>query len=112
LTKGANGGWRDTILYNFKAGPTGSTPNAGVVMDKAGNLYGTTDYGGSGSECGVIYRLAPNKGKWEYTVLHTFEGLDGCLPEGNLVLDKKGNLYGGTILGGNTGYGVVFEVTP
>jgi uncharacterized repeat protein (TIGR03803 family) len=112
LTKGTNGGWKETILYNFKVGSTGSTPNAGVVMDEAGNLYGTTDYGGSGSECGVIYKIAPAKGKWKYTVLHTFEGPDGCLPEGNLVLDPKGNLYGGTVLGGTTGNGVIFELTP
>jgi len=57
-------------------------------------------------------KLAPGpKGKWKYTVLHTFDGSDGALPEGNLVLDSKGNLYGGTVVGGS-GYGVVFELTP
>jgi hypothetical protein len=59
--------------------------------------------------CGVIYKLAPTaKGQWKYTVLHTFIEIDGGLPEGNLVFDKKGNLYGGTV-GGN---GVIFELTP
>ena len=111
LTKSAKSRWKETILYDFKSGPTGFSPNAGVVMDKAGALYGTTDYGGYG-DCGVIYKLAPKpKGKWQYTVLHIFNGYDGCVPEGNLVLDKKGNLYGGTVLGGG-GYGVVFELTP
>lgn len=83
-------------------------------MDKAGNLYGTTDYGGGGCDCGVIYKLAPGpKGKWTYTVLHTFGiGDDGGVPEGNLVMDSKGNLYGGTILGGTYGQGVIFELTP
>jgi uncharacterized repeat protein (TIGR03803 family) len=74
-------------------------------MDKSGNLSG----------CGaVIYKLAPKpKGKWAYTVLHTFGvSPDGCQPEGNLVLDKKGNLYGGTVLGGSQGYGMIFELTP
>jgi uncharacterized repeat protein (TIGR03803 family) len=61
----------------------------------------------------VIYKLAPEpKGQWKYTVLHTFSGSDGCVPAGNLVLDKKGNLYGGTVLGGSTGNGVIFEITP
>jgi uncharacterized repeat protein (TIGR03803 family) len=111
LTPKANGHWKETILYSFQGGASGEGPNAGVVMDNSGNLYGTTDYGGSG--CGVIYRLAPRpKDKWKYTVLHTFAGIDGCLPEGNFVLDKKGNLYGGTVLGGPTDNGVVFELTP
>ena len=53
------------------------------------------------------------KGKWKYTVLYTFSGgSDGCIPAGNLVFDKKGNLYGGTVLGGTTGNGVIFELTP
>jgi len=81
-------------------------------MDGSGNLYGTADYD-SGCGCGVIYKLAPGpKGRWKYTVLHTFRGSDGALPEGNLVLDDKGNLYGGTALGGTYGFGVVFQLTP
>jgi uncharacterized repeat protein (TIGR03803 family) len=115
LTKRPDGRWKETILYNFQKGATGYSPNTGVVMDKAGNLYGTTDYGGDPScDCGVIYKLAPDaKGKWTYTVLHTFGvGNDGGVPEGNLVMDSKGNLYGGTVLGGTYGGGVVFELTP
>lgn len=110
MTPEGDGRWQETILYEFQGGASGYEPNAGVVMDEAGSLYGTTDYGGSG--CGVIYRLAPKtNGRWEYTVLHTFEGIDGCVPEGNLVLDQRENLYGGTVLGGTTGNGVVFELT-
>ena len=114
LTPGSNGHWKETILYNFKPGATGSFPTAGVVMDKAGNLYGTTADGGSAScGCGVIYKLAPSKnGKWTYTVLHRFSGADGAIPAGNLILDDKGNLYGGTVLGGSTNNGVIFELTP
>jgi uncharacterized repeat protein (TIGR03803 family) len=112
LTNGGDGRWKETILYSFNSGPTGYSPNAGVVMDKAGNLYGTTDYGGWGG-CGVIYKLAPGpKGKWTYTVLYAFLVPDGCQPEGNLVLDQKGNLYGGTVTGGAYRNGVVFELTP
>ena len=80
-------------------------------MDKSSNLYGTTIYGGSG--CGVVYKLAPApRGKWTYTVLHTFTGNDGCQPDANLILDDQGNLYGTTATGGVYGSGVVFELTP
>jgi len=52
------------------------------------------------------------KDQWKYSVLHTFgKGHDGCEPEGNLAIDQKGNLYGGTVLGGAHGYGMVFELT-
>jgi uncharacterized repeat protein (TIGR03803 family) len=114
LTRGTDDLWREAILYNFKNGPSGGFPAAGVVMDKAGNLYGTTDSGGTTScDCGVVYKLAPGKnGKWTYAVLHAFSGIDGAIPAGNLTLDDKGNLYGGTVLGGSTGNGVIFELTP
>jgi uncharacterized repeat protein (TIGR03803 family) len=112
LTPQAKGGWKETILYDFQGGADGWLPSAGVVMDKSGNLYGTTD-GGGADGCGVIYKLAPApKGQWTYTVLKTFYGADGCSPVGNLIMDKKGNLYGGTVLGGAYGGGVVFELTP
>ena len=113
LTPQPDGHWKKKILYQFKGGAKGYGPNAGVVMDKAGNLYGITDAGGYG-DCGVIYKLAPQPtGKWAYTVLHTFgQGDDGCLPEGNLAIDQNGNLYGGTVLGGAYGAGIVFKLTP
>jgi uncharacterized repeat protein (TIGR03803 family) len=115
LTRLNSGRWKETILYNFQKGATGYSPNTGVVMDKAGNLYGTTDYGGDPNcDCGVIYKLSPgHSGKWTYTVLHEFGiGNDGGVPEGNLVIDSKGNLYGGTVLGGTYGGGVILEITP
>jgi uncharacterized repeat protein (TIGR03803 family) len=114
LTPVSNGHWKETILYNFKPGANGSFPTAGVIMDKAGNLYGTTADGGSTScGCGVIYKLAPTKnGKWTYSVLHRFSGADGAFPAGSLMLDDKGNIYGGTVLGGSTDNGVIFELTP
>jgi uncharacterized repeat protein (TIGR03803 family) len=109
-----SGGWKETILYAFQGGQSGNQPYAGVVMDKSGNLYGTTDGGGGPNGCGVIYKLAPaGKDNWKYSVLHTFGRVgDGCVPAGNLAIDGKGNLYGGTVLGGTKGYGVVFELTP
>jgi uncharacterized repeat protein (TIGR03803 family) len=87
----------------------GSFPTGGVVIDKAGNLYGATVAGGTdgcSGGCGVVYMLAPSgNGKWTYTVLHKFDGADGAQPLGGLIFDDKGNLYG-------TAYSVVFEITP
>ncbi len=114
LMRKADGRWKETVLYGFKGGASGYGPGAGVVRDKAGNLYGTTIYGGSPQcDCGVVYELSPRKnGKWKYTVLHTFTGYDGAQPDANLILDKKGNLYGTAGTGGADGAGVVFEITP
>lgn len=108
LTRGSNGKWKEAILYNFGNAEQGAYPGGGVVMDNAGNLYGTA--GGPG--CGVIYKLSTGpKGKWTYTVLHSFTYYDGCNP-GSLTWDGKGNLYGIAALGGGTDNGVVFELTP
>jgi len=114
LTRGPDGIWKTTIQYAFRGGTDGSGPGAGVVIDKAGNLYGTTIAGGNPQcGCGVVYKLSRGaKGKWTYTVLHTFVGSDGAQPDANLILDSKGNLYGTTITGGAGGYGVAFELTP
>jgi uncharacterized repeat protein (TIGR03803 family) len=114
LTPDTDGHWKEAILYGFRGGASGFEPGAGVVMDKAGNLYGTTIAGGSSQcGCGVVYKLAPGaKGKWTYTVLHTFTGNDGAQPDANLILDSKGTLYGTTATGGANGAGVVFEITP
>jgi uncharacterized repeat protein (TIGR03803 family) len=113
LSPSSDGHWKETILYNFKGGANGIQPSAGVVMDKTGNLYGTTSAGGSSCSCGLIYKLAPgSNGKWTYTVLHRFTGADGAGPNANLILDSKGNLYGTTTTGGAGGYGVAFELTP
>ncbi len=113
LTRESNGQWQETMLYDFKNGPTGNGPGAGVVIDQAGNLYGTTGYGGSAAcDCGVVYKLAPGPGgTWTYSVLHTFTGPDGFFPDANLIL-RNGNLYGTTAAGGPHGGGVVFEVIP
>jgi len=114
LTPQGDGHWKENTVYDFPGGAKGWLPGAGVVMDKSGNLYGTTDGGGGPNGCGVIYKLAPaGKDKWKYSVLHTFGRVgDGCVPAGNLAIDGKGNLYGGTVLGGTNGYGMVFELTP
>jgi uncharacterized repeat protein (TIGR03803 family) len=124
LTPQANGNWIEKILHNFSYnGTDGTFPKAGVVFDKAGNLYGTTFEGGSFScspfllGCGTVFELAPaSEGKvWTETILHNFanNGTDGNTPCcGELVLDGAGDLYGVTGAGGTNNYGAVFELTP
>jgi uncharacterized repeat protein (TIGR03803 family) len=114
LAPQSGGKWTYSILHNFTPGGAGNGPGAGVTLDAAGNLYGTTVYGGSGiCGCGVVYELSPTtSGPWQYTVLHRFVGTDGAQPDANLVIDKAGNLYGTTATGGAGGYGVAFQVTP
>jgi uncharacterized repeat protein (TIGR03803 family) len=114
LSRRADGSWHETILYNFVGGSLGSGPGGGVVMDKYGNLYGTTVYDGSTNcGCGVVYKLSPGpKDKWSYSLLHTFIGTDGAQPDASLILDDKGNLYGTAATGGPGGAGVAFEITP
>jgi uncharacterized repeat protein (TIGR03803 family) len=113
MKRGANGHWHETVIYNFTGGADGNGPPDGVVVDQAGNLYGTTVYGGSAScGCGVVFKLMPGSGgKWTYSVLHTFVGSDGAQPIGGLIL-RNGKLYGTAVTGGSGGAGVVFELIP
>lgn len=113
LTPNSNGHWNETILYRLQGGTQGFRPTTGVVIDRIGNIYGTTIAGGDNiCGCGVVYKLSPNSnGTWTYSVLHTFVATDGNQPDANLVL-YKGNLYGTTAAGGPGGAGVVFEITP
>jgi uncharacterized repeat protein (TIGR03803 family) len=129
--------WTETVLHSFCAETDcidGSSPSGGLILDKAGQLYGTTGYGGannsagcSGSGCGTVFELTPNaaKRKWTVTVLYSFcargreQCADGAGPNGDLIMDKAGNLYGTTPGGGANchgsdeyGCGVVFELTP
>jgi uncharacterized repeat protein (TIGR03803 family) len=113
LSPTSGGHWKETVLYSFQDVATGFGPGAGVTVDSAGNIYGTTVYGGSTScACGVVYKLSPNSDlTWTYTILHSFAGTDGDQPLANTVL-YNGNLYGTTLTGGSGGGGVVFEITP
>jgi len=111
LTLGASGAWTEKVLYYFKdKSPDAINPNAGVVFDSAGNLYGTTSGGGTYG-VGTVYELSPEaNGTWAEKVLHSFgsEG-DGVYPAG-LVFDAAGNLYGTTYSGGLYGGGTVFQL--
>jgi len=103
----------ETVLYNFTGGSDGGYPDAALIQDSAGNLYGTTVYGGASysggtSGYGVVFEL--DKSGME-TVLYSFTGgLDGANPIAGLVRDSAGNLYGTTWRGGSSGYGVVFKL--
>jgi uncharacterized repeat protein (TIGR03803 family) len=114
MSRGADGVWTETLLHTIGQNANGNHPSSGVVMDKAGNLYGVTIAGGTTScDCGVVYKLSPGaNGTWTYTVLHRFTGSDGAEPDANLTLDANGNIYGTTATGGAGGAGVVFEITP
>ena len=118
LAPNADGNWTRTILHNF-SGLDGATPFTSLTIDQAGNLYGTTPFGGASGGYGVVFQLVPNSnGTWTENVLHSFNGTDGYLPAGGVIFDQAGNLYGttgyGTAEGGGAPSltGVVFELTP
>jgi len=116
LTPNADGRWEEKVLHDFSGAADGGTPDAGVIFDQSGNLYGTTSLGGNVNTCnadfgcGVVFKLAPNlKGGWSETVLHDFAGNPGAGPLAGVISDTAGNLYGTTVGKGN---GSVFEITP
>jgi uncharacterized repeat protein (TIGR03803 family) len=119
LSPGNKGEWTKRILYSFQGGSQdGEAPVAGVVLDPAGNIYGTTTEGGA-NEAGVLFELLAPEGQGSYQekILWTFSdgggaGTGGGLPFGGLILDSAGNLYGTTYYGGEYGCGVAFELTP
>ena len=116
LTRPRKGGsWSETVLYNFlsQAGD-GRQPYVGVIIDKLGNLYGTTEYGGlTGQCCGTVYELMPSGQSWTEKTLHAFSDTpDGAYTYAGVVMDKMGNLYGVTYWGGAYGFGAVYQITP
>ena len=110
LTRQKDGSWAESVLYSFNH-RDGYQPVAGLIFDSAGNLYGTTPFGGAGM--GLVFKLTPNSnGKWTETVLHRFLGRPGAFPYAGLIFDASGNLYGTTVGDISTTFGSVFEVTP
>lgn len=104
----------ETVLYSFcpQTGcKDGARPEAGLVMDAKGNLYGTTYSGGGNKRRGTVFEVTPSGTE---TVLHAFfaKGTDGYNPSASLVMDAKGTLYGTTLHGGAYGGGTVFQVVP
>lgn len=105
------GGWTETVLHSFTGAPDGANPKTSLVMDGAGNLFGTTTGGGSASG-GCVFELSPNGVGWTESVLFNFPGTNGLEPYGSLIFDAAGNLYGTTPDGGAGGVGTVFELSP
>jgi uncharacterized repeat protein (TIGR03803 family) len=97
-----------TVLHDFDGTSDGSRPQGTLVQDADGNFYGVAVEGGKGNK-GTVFKLASNG---DFTVLHTFTGgKDGSGPQGTLLMDNAGNLYGSAIKGGDSGNGTVFEIT-
>jgi uncharacterized repeat protein (TIGR03803 family) len=113
LSPNADGTWTETVLKRFGDRPA-AHPYGGLVFDSTGNLYGTTENGGTG-DSGTIYKMSPNAdGTWTTTLVHAFAGKAALHPFGHLVLDKAGNLWGtASGCGAGTGcYGTIFEIIP
>jgi uncharacterized repeat protein (TIGR03803 family) len=95
LTPKARGKWAEQVLHSF-SGKDGASPYASLIIDTAGNLYGTTSSGGADG-VGTVFELTPEAGgKWAEKVLHSFNGKDGENPSASLIFDASGNLYGPT----------------
>jgi uncharacterized repeat protein (TIGR03803 family) len=99
----------ETVLYSFTGGADGAFPEAALIRDNVGNLYGTTTQGGS-DNIGVVFKVDPSGTE---TVLHSFTGgADGVIPVGGLLRDAAGNLYGTTSQGGTSNDGILFKISP
>ena len=119
--------WTETVLLSFSGGSNGSHPNGALISDATSNFYGTAQLDGNDTACpgnsgqgvlpgcGVVYKLTPPAAggtAWTETVLAAFSGADGSHPQGALIFDAAGGLYGTTAAGGKTGAGTVFRLNP
>ena len=117
LTRAADGGgnWTESVLWDFGNGADGQGPSAGLIIDARGNLYGTTQIGGTHG-AGTVFELIPpatTGGSWAESILWSFGGNgDGLNPSAGLLMNARGALYGTTEVGGAHGMGTVFELTP
>jgi uncharacterized repeat protein (TIGR03803 family) len=110
----SHGSWRDIILYSFTGGADGAAPQGELLRANDGSLYGAANTGGAAGD-GTIFKLSPPAAghkAWKMTVLYTFNVRNGALPNGRLVADAAGNLYGTTSRGGGAGVGTVFKLSP
>ncbi len=104
-----------TVLHAFGEGRDGYEPLAGLAIDAAGNVYGTTAFGGDSNQCGgcgTVYKLARRNSNWLYSTILSFNGADGAIPVAQLVLGRDGTLYGTATAGGSSEYGTVFNLRP
>ena len=106
--------WNERVLYNF-----GLVANDGISLSpdlllRGGMLYGTTEAGGT-DNFGTVFQLAPHTGLWTETILHNFTSSEGIVPQGGLIADAAGNLFGTLLAGGNNptcSCGTVYELSP
>jgi uncharacterized repeat protein (TIGR03803 family) len=115
LSPGVGGMWKAKVLYDFKGTPDGANPYGGLILDAAGNLYGTTYYGGENG-MGAVFELTPGpNGTWQEILLYSFQGgTDGSLPTTTLIFNASAStLYGTTSTGGRPSCdcGTVFKLT-
>ena len=109
------GNWTEQVLYNFTDNfNDGHFPTSSLLFAAAGNLYGTTLYGGGRNNAGTVFKLTPAGGGWTEQLLYSFTGTngDGTNPGGGLIPDGAGNLYGATFGGGAYDGGTVYEIAP
>ena len=113
------GSWTEIILHSFAGGTDGAEPQSNLAIDSSGNLYGTTLFGGEitkaclGSGCGTVFRLSPFEGQWSESLFRfPTNGSLGAEPATPVAIDVTGRVYGTTTLGGQTGNGVAFRITP
>ncbi len=102
--------WKETVLYNFQNGTDGANPVGGVILDKVGNIYGTTFDGGINGG-GTVWELSPSASGWTFNTIYSFIGIYGG-PYNKLTLDGSGDLYGFTNADGANGLGSIFKLTP
>lgn len=108
----ASSNWAEKVLYSFSGSTDGWTPSSNLLIDSAGNVYGTTYSGGSG-HWGEIFELSPGATGWSKTEIYSFTGLnDGADPDYPIAFDSAGRIYGVTYHGGQYGDGTVYQVTP
>ena len=108
----SNSSWTESVLWSFTGGNDGGKPAGGVIFDSAGKLYGATQVGGSDGY-GSVFQFAPAGSGWSQNTLYSFQnGSDGANPDGGLIFDPAGNLYGTTTAKGPGSGGTVFELAP
>jgi uncharacterized repeat protein (TIGR03803 family) len=123
LSPQLDGSWTESLIYSFRGAVTGyadgALPYGPLYLDQSGSLHGTTYEGGDKTclidpyGCGTVFKLTFDGSSWQETVLHEFgSGTDGAHPNGGLVSDALGNLYGTTSAGGAHSAGTAFKVTP
>jgi uncharacterized repeat protein (TIGR03803 family) len=118
LKPAGNGTWTETVLYTFTGNSDGVNPESALAMDSSGNLFGTTVFGGDtscagGFGCGEVFELTNSGGVWTKTIVHAFTDTpDGHGPMAGVTFDAAGNMFGTTSNGGNSGTGVLYEISP